>query len=278
MHPFPPSSAALPSVPFAIPEHPRDGDFLGLLKASGALRVWESTAAAPAAEKFAAGEATTILAIKYKDGVLVAGDRRATAGNVIMYDRADKVLEIDDYSVLAISGVPAMAWETARVMQHSLKYYRRSQLQEMSLDGKVRMLSRLLQDRLPMILQGVGAVAPIFASFDPAENGGGRIFFYDVLGAQFEGADYATSGSGAGAVRSVLYYLNNWGETPLAKMTAHEAVLLALRLLDTAAESDAATSGFNRRDNVFPLLRLITRKGIDTLAPAELSKLYRKDL
>ncbi len=277
MKEFRPNSAEFARPP--MPQHPSDGDFLGVLKASGALQPWSSSPLAASAEKYVATEATTVLAVKFKDGVLVAGDRRATAGNTIMYDRADKVLTIDDHSLLAISGVPAMAWETARVMQHSLKYYRRSQLQEMSLEGKVRMLSRSLQERLPMILQGVGAVVPIFATYDTNGNGGGgRIFFYDVLGAQFEGVDYATTGSGSPAVRSILYYLNNWGGRPLAKMNENDSAVTALRLLDTAAESDSATGGYNRRDKVFPLVSTITAKGIRHFAPAELARLYKKDL
>ena len=91
-------------------------------------------------------EATTILAFKFSGGVLVAGDRRATAGNTVVYDRADKVLEIDRHSIMAIAGVPATAWEMARVLEHSFQYFRRTQLQEMSVDGKVRALSKLLRD------------------------------------------------------------------------------------------------------------------------------------
>src|ERR1700755_715200 len=88
-------------------------------------------------------DATTILAFKFSGGVLVAGDRRATAGNTVVYDRADKVLEIDRHSIMAIAGVPATAWEMARVLEHSLQYFRRTQLQGMSVDGKVRALSKL---------------------------------------------------------------------------------------------------------------------------------------
>ena len=278
MKEFSPEKSA-PAPLQALPEHPMDGDFFGLLRASGAVQALAGGPIAASTEKHVVTEGTTILAIKFRDGVLVAGDRRATAGNLVVYDRADKVLTVDEFSLLAISGVPAVAWETARVLQHSLKYYRRSQLQEMSLEGKVRMLSKLLMEKLPMILQGIGAVAPIFAAYDTSDaDGGGRIFFYDILGAQFEGVDYATSGSGAMAVRSVLYYLNTWGEKPLAKMSEDEAAVAALRLLDTAAESDTATGGYNRRANVFPLVSVITRKGIRNLPASELARLYKKDL
>ena len=99
-------------------------------------------------------QATTILAFKFTEGVLVAGDRRATAGNTVVYDRADKVLEIDSHTVMAIAGVPATAWEMARVLGHSFQFYRRTQLQEMSVDGKVRALSKLLRDNFGFVMQG----------------------------------------------------------------------------------------------------------------------------
>src|SRR4029453_1249647 len=111
-------------------------------------------------------ESTTILAFKFSRGVLVAGDRRATAGNTVVYDRADKVLEIDGHSIMAIAGVPATAWEMARGLDHSLQYFRRTQLQEMSVDGKVRALSKLLRDNFGFVMQGVGVVVPIFATYN----------------------------------------------------------------------------------------------------------------
>ena len=219
--------------------------------------------------------ATTILAFKYNGGVLVAGDRRATAGNLVVYDRADKVLEIDAYSLMAIAGVPATAWEMARVLEHSFQFYRRTQLQEMSLEGKVRALSKLLRDNLGFVLQGVGVVVPLFATFD-AEAKMSRLYFYDAMGAQFEATDYAASGSGSGSVRSILYYENNFGLRPLRKRTEQQAVTLALRALDTAAETDTATGGVDRRGRVFPIVKLITESGIATLEDKQLAKLFKK--
>jgi proteasome beta subunit len=116
------------------------GDFYQLLKEQG--YVFGASGQAGAGQELTT--ATTILAFKYREGVLVAGDRRATAGNMVMYDRTDKVLEIDRYSVMAIAGVPATAYEMARILEHSFKYYRRTQLQELSFEGKLRALSKLL--------------------------------------------------------------------------------------------------------------------------------------
>ena len=218
---------------------------------------------------------TTILAFKYADGVLVAGDRRATAGNVLVYDRADKVLEIDQHSLMAIAGVPATAWEMARVLEHSFQFYRRSQLAEMSLEGKVRALSKLLRDNLGAVLQGIGVVVPIFATYDHA-GAAARLYFYDAMGAQFEAADSAATGSGSPAVRSVLHYENTWGKKPLARLREEDAVLLALRALDTAAESDTATGGVDRRGRVYPIVKLIGPAGITTLPEKALAKVFKK--
>lgn len=151
------------------------GDFVQLLKeqgyqVGGAIQAGGSQDAGRVSEIVCA---TTILAVKYRDGLLVAGDRRATSGNTVMYDRTDKVLELDRHSVMAIAGVPATAYEMARVLEHSFKYYRRTQLQELSFEGKLRALSNLLKENVPAALAGTGAVAPIFAGYD-VDQGSGR--------------------------------------------------------------------------------------------------------
>src|SRR5437588_6739203 len=164
-------------------ETPMAGDFLSLL-AAHKLAPWrgETSPAAPVQT-----QATTVFAFHYGEGVLMAGDRRATAGNVIVTDRVDKVIEIDAHSLLAIAGVPATAFEMARVLPTSVEYYPRSQLQPLSLPAKVRALARLLRENLPMTMQGVGVVAPLFAGLDTQANPPvPLIFFYDPLGAQFQ--------------------------------------------------------------------------------------------
>ena len=154
-------------------------------------------------------DGTTVFAMKYSEGVIVAGDRRATAGNTVMYDRTDKVLELDRYSVMAIAGVPATAFEMARILEHSFKYYRRSQLQDLSFEGKLRALTKLLKENVPAALAGTGTVAPVFAGYDQQRETA-KIFFYDILGAEFEGVDHAMSGSGSPTIRGILHYLNRW--------------------------------------------------------------------
>ena len=219
-------------------------------------------------------QATTILAFKFAEGVLVAGDRRATAGNVVVYDRADKVLEIDRHSVMAIAGVPATAWEMARVLEHSFQYYRRTQLQEMSVSGKVRALSKLLRDNFGLVMQGVGVVVPLFATHEPGPGGEGKLYFYDVMGANFEVAEYASTGSGSPAVRGVLYYENTWGPKPLREFSREEALRLVMRALDTAAEADTATGGMDRNGRILPMVKIITARGIDTVSDDTLRDLF----
>lgn len=255
------------------------GDFPALLRSEGLLA---SAAASPIAEaettqkRWQPTEATTILAFKFSAGVLVAGDRRATAGNTVVYDRADKVLEIDRHSIMAIAGVPATAWEMARVLEHSFQYFRRTQLQEMSVDGKVRALSKLLRDNFGFVMQGVGIVVPIFATYDSNSKPEARLYFYDAMGAQFEVTDYAATGSGSPAVRGILYYENNWGAKPLRELNEEEGVTIALRALDTAAESDTSTGGVDRSGKIYPLIKIVSKEGITTLPESKIAAVFKE--
>ncbi len=216
---------------------------------------------------------TTVLAMKYADGVLVAGDRRATAGNVVMYDRTDKVLEIDRFSIMAIAGVPATAFEMARVLEHSFKYYRRSQLQDLSFEGKLRALSTLLKNNAPAALSGTGTVAPVFAGYDQLEECG-KIFFYDILGAEFEAVEYAVSGSGSSTIRGILYYMNRWGTEPIAGLNEENALTFVLRLMTSAAEFDSATGGVDAQGQLYPIVKRISAEGVKTIPAERLKTLF----
>lgn len=255
-------------------------DFPALLKRQGLLPAAPALSPSGVVSSSERGwtptESTTILAFKFSGGVLVAGDRRATAGNTVVYDRADKVLEIDRHSIMAIAGVPATAWEMARVLEHSFQFFRRTQLQEMSVDGKVRALSKLLRDNLGFVMQGVGVVVPIFATYDNGSAPAARLYFYDAMGAQFEAADYCATGSGSPAVRGILYYENKWGDKPLQKLDENAAVAIALRALDTAAESDTATGGVDRSGKIFPIIKIVSQDGISTLAEDKIAAVFKK--
>ncbi len=216
---------------------------------------------------------TTVFAMKYADGVLVAGDRRATAGNVVMYDRTDKVLEIDRFSVMAIAGVPATAFEMARVLEHSFKYYRRSQLQDLSFEGKLRALSTLLKNNAPAALAGTGTVVPVYAGYDQLEACG-KIFFYDILGAEFEAVEYAVSGSGSSTIRGILYYMNRWGTGPVAGLNEEDALTFVLRLMTSAAEFDSATGGVDAQAQLYPIVKRVSAEGVRTIPADRLKSLY----
>jgi proteasome beta subunit len=252
------------------------GDFVSLLKESGILFPFSAPAelpTKPTSERLWV-ESTTILAFYYKEGVIVAGDRRATAGNLVIHERAEKVISIDRNTILAIAGTPATAFEIARVLQHSFEFYRRSQLQPLSVAAKVRMVSKLLKDNMALSLQGIGIVVPLLALADPFGKEEPTIYFYDALGAQFQTVDFAASGSGSPAVRSILQYINRWSGKPSIERNEEEAIRLALQLLDIAAESDTATGGVNRRNRIYPQVKLLKKSGVVEIAQERLAELF----
>ncbi|MGO8678369.1 MAG: proteasome subunit alpha [Limisphaerales bacterium] len=247
------------------------GDFLALLEDRPSL---PAGVVGPAPTPV---QATTVFAFHCAEGVLIAGDHRATAGNIIFSDRTEKILELDSHSLMAIAGVPATAFEMARTLQTAFEFYRRSQLQPMTLPAKLRALSKLLRDNLPATLQGVGAVAPIFAGVDSRQpEAKPSIFFYDPLGAQFAAAAFAGSGSGSGAIKSVLHYLENWGNPRPAELPLAEAVVLANRLLITAAEFDSATGGVHPEEQEFATIKLLSSQGTRSITRQEQTRFWKE--
>ena len=250
-----------------------NGDFLALLP-KGSFAPASASASA-----FEPLQATTVFAFHCADGVVIAGDHRATAGNTIFSDKTEKILDLDSHSLMAIAGVPATAFEMARTLQTSFEFYRRSQLQSMSLPAKIRALSRLLRDNLPGTLQGFGIVAPIFVGVelnDPVAKP--SIYFYDPLGAQFEATAYAGSGSGSGSIKSVLHYLETWGDPRPADMSLSQATTLAIRLLMTAAEFDSATGGVQPDQKLFATIKFLSRDGIQTISTVEQERGWKETL
>jgi proteasome beta subunit len=134
----------------------------------------------------------------------------------------------------------------------------------------------LLRDNFGFVMQGVGVVVPIFATYDANSNPDARLYFYDAMGAQFEVTDYAATGSGSPAVRGILYYENNWGAKKLHELNEDEAVAIALRALDTAAEADTATGGVDRSGKIFPLIKIVSKDGISTLPDEKVSGIFKQ--
>lgn len=141
----------------------------------------------------------------------------------------------------------------------------------------MRSLSKLLKENIPMAMQGIGAVAPIYAAYDiPRKEG--KIFFYDMLGAGFEGVEFSVSGSGSPPIRGILHYQNRWGAGSLAEISEEKAIILAIRLLETAAEFDVATGGVNRENRLYPLIKLVTVTGVREIPREKLESLYTREV
>ncbi len=210
---------------------------------------------------------TTVIAVKFDSGVITVGDRRATAGFAVMYDRSEKVLPIDDYTLLAISGSFARAMEVVRYLRTTFKLFERTYLQQMSLDGKLAELAKVVRAGIAEAMSGIGGFIPILTTFD-RETNEGRIFFYDGAGARFESTEYGAAGSGSTQIRGIFDYIVKT-KKPFHDMTRDEALKEALFLLDIAADLDAATGGFQK---VFPLAKTITADGIEDVSEEELSR------
>jgi proteasome beta subunit len=249
-----------------------NGDFLALLPKPPVLQPGhQASAVVPL-------QATTVFAFHCSEGVIIAGDHRATAGNIVFSDRTEKIIELDSHSLMAIAGVPATAFEMARTLQTSFEFYRRSQLQSMSLPAKIRALSQLLRNNLAGTIQGFGVVAPIFAGVETNDpEAKPQIYFYDPLGAQFEATNFAGSGSGSGSIKSILSFLERWGPKP-GETSLAQATVLANRLLLAAAEFDTATGGVHPEKRDFATIKLVARTGIRSITDTEQEQFWKESI
>lgn len=199
---------------------------------------------------------TTVLSLRYDGGVLTLADRRATAGNLIMYDQAEKIMALDDSTVVAISGAFAKSIEVCRFLKHSFKYYKRTVMQELSLEGKLAEISRALAGNAPMAMQGIGLFLPIVAAYDKKRDEFG-VYFFDGAGARFENGSYACAGSGSERIRGVFEYISRQkGRFETRPMV--DVLRDGLEMLDIAADLDSATGGFNK---TLPVTRVLDREG-----------------
>lgn len=203
---------------------------------------------------------TTVIAVKYREGVLNVADRRATAGGGVMYDHADKIFPLDDHTLLAVSGSFAVSLEIARYLRHAFKYYSRSQLQPLSLEGKLAEVTHRLEKNVPNALQGIGAFIPVVSAFD-TENNEGRIFFYDGMGARFESSEFGSAGSGSTSIRGAFNYVVRT-HGPFSAMSLDKALRECLILLGIAADLDTATGGYA---TILPSAKAATKDGIVTI-------------
>ncbi|HEX5586388.1 MAG TPA: proteasome subunit beta [Acidimicrobiia bacterium] len=200
---------------------------------------------------------TTVLAIRFDEGVVMAGDRRATAGYTIANRRMDKVFPADDYSGVAIAGAAGPAMEMVKLFQVQLEHYEKIEGELLSLEGKANQLGQLVRANLQAAMAGF-VVVPLFAGFDP-RRGRGRVFSYDATGGKYEEADFQTNGSGGVHARNWIKAF--WSED----MSRDDVVDLALRALFAAADEDSATGGPDLIRRIYPLVAVISADGYEAV-------------
>ena len=206
---------------------------------------------------------TTIVAATFPGGVLMAGDRRATMGNIIAQRDIQKVFPADEYSCVGIAGSAGLAVEMVRLFQTELEHYEKIEGITLSMDGKANRLAALIRANLGMAMQGL-AVVPLFAGYDLAAEQG-RIFSYDVTGGRYEEQAFHSVGSGSLFARGSLkkIYRDDFSETACA--TA------AVQALYDAADDDSATGGPDLARRIFPVVHVITPHGGRRLADDEVA-------
>ncbi|HVK26922.1 MAG TPA: proteasome subunit beta [Nocardioides sp.] len=208
---------------------------------------------------------TTIVAATFPGGLVMAGDRRATMGNVIAQRDIEKVFPADEYSVVGIAGTAGLAVEMVRLFQVELEHYEKIEGTILSLDGKANRLSALIRANLGMAMQGL-AVVPMFAGYD-LDRGVGRIFGYDVTGGRHEEASFFTVGSGSLFARGALKKLYR------DDLSQDDAVRVCLQALYDAADDDSATGGPDLTRRIFPVVWVVTADGVQRLPEDFLSAL-----
>ncbi|HSK97066.1 MAG TPA: proteasome subunit beta [Euzebyales bacterium] len=252
-------TAAMTSPPFDPPFDPFATSFTSLLR-----RV--------SPELFTAGEGdvtvrlphhvdgTTIVALTYHNGVIMAGDRRATAGNIISKRDMRKVFPADDWSAVGISGSAGPGMELAKILSTELEHYEKVEGAPLSLEGKANKLAQLIRGNLPLAMQGL-VVVPLFAGYD-LRDAAARIYEFDVVGGRFEERRFATSGSGGRDARGSLKARYHTG------MPAERAVDIAIEALWDAADEDSATGGPDPVRGIYPLVAQIDADGYRELDDA----------
>lgn len=188
----------------------------------------------------------------------MAGDRRATAGNVIAHRRVKKVYAADEFSAVAISGTAGMAIELIKLFQTELEHYEKIEGTRLSLEGKANYLARMVRGNLPLAFQGL-VVVPLFCGFDEA-NGMGRLYTFDVVGGRYEEQDYAATGSGGAEAKSFLKSAYR------GDMDEADSLALAVEALVAAAEEDAATGGPDLRRGIYPNVVVVNQDGISEVS------------
>ncbi|MEU2345340.1 proteasome subunit beta [Streptomyces sp. NPDC052071] len=210
---------------------------------------------------------TTIVAASFPGGVVLAGDRRATMGNMIAQRDIEKVFPADEYSAVGIAGTAGLAVEMVKLFQLELEHFEKVEGATLSLEGKANRLSTMIRSNLAMAMQGL-AVVPLFAGFD-VDRGKGRIFSYDVTGGRSEEHGYAATGSGSVFARGSMKKLYR------ADLTEEQTLTLVVQALYDAADDDSATGGPDVARRIYPIVTVITDEGFRRLNDTESSEIAR---
>jgi len=212
--------------------------------------------------------ATTVVAVVCDEGVVLASDRRATAGSMISKRDVDKVFRCDEFSAVGIAGVLALALEFARLFQVELEHYEKMEGRFLSLEGKANRLAAMIRGNLGLAMQGL-VMVPLLAGYD-LDSGAGRIFSYDPTGGPSEEHSYYSIGSGSVFARGALKKLY------ADHMTADETVQCCLQALYDAADDDSATGGPDLARRIFPVVTTVTGDGFRRLPKAEVAAVAQR--
>jgi proteasome beta subunit len=209
---------------------------------------------------------TTVIGLRFGEGVLVAGDRMATMNYMVASRDIQKVYATDDYSLMAIAGAAGPAVEMARLLRVQFEHYEKIEGQPLELEGKANTLSGLIKQNLPAAMQGL-VVVPIFAGYDRRRRLG-RVWKYEVTGGRYEEHEYDSVGSGSLFARESLK--KRWK----SDASREEAVAMVIEALTDAADEDRGTGGVDALRGIYPTIKLCTEKGIEDVADGEVASIY----
>ncbi len=208
---------------------------------------------------------TTVLAFTYQNGVLIAGDRRATEGFQIASTRMEKVFQTDEFSAMAIAGAAGPCVEMAKLFRIELEHYEKLDGQPLTCEGKANHLGQMVKANFPLVLQGL-VVIPLFVGFD-LKRKCGRIFKYDITGGRYEETEFHAVGSGGKDAR------NSLKEHCKKNLPEQQAVQVALRALVNAAEEDVGTGGPDMFRGIYPTIKLVDHQGVRDVEESTLGSL-----
>ncbi|BBX87457.1 proteasome subunit beta [Mycolicibacterium aubagnense] len=216
---------------------------------------------------------TTIVAIKYPGGVLIAGDRRATQGNMIASRDVQKVHIADDYTATGIAGTAAIAVEFARLYAVELEHYEKVEGVPLTFRGKVNRLATMVRGNLGAAMQGFVAL-PLLVGYDLDDSdpgNAGRIVSFDAAGGwNFEEEGYQSVGSGSLFAKSSIKKLYSHVSD------ADSALKVAIEALYDAADDDSATGGPDLTRGIYPTAVLIGADGAEEVTEERIAALARE--